>query len=75
MALRRCRRKGCHSWRDNTALWLVDRVPMCHPCMEKWLAIHGLDGHIVVRLSEREEDFPERPHRYAERVTGGPVRA
>lgn len=57
----KCKRKGCRS-RHNTAVWLIDRVPFCNSCFTAWSETHFLDEHSVIRLSNRERDFPERDY-------------
>ena len=56
-----CRRRGCKS-RHPKALWMVDRVPYCNHCFEQWATTHYLDEHVVVRLSNFDNDFPERDY-------------
>ena len=49
--------RSCTSWRNRRACWLVNRVPMCAACFEKWMETHGMDGNSIHRLSDVEEDF------------------
>lgn len=71
--LRLCRMRNCKS-RNKKAVWLVDRRPSCHSCMERWLNSHFFDEHSVLRLSDMENDFPEeKNYRYTGRAAGGPV--
>lgn len=51
----RCLSKNYH----RRAVWMIDRVPHCNPCFQRWLEENFLDEHRVIRLSEREEDFSE----------------
>lgn len=34
---------------------------------------HDFDRHNIYRLSDSENDFPEKAHSYSERVIGGPI--
>lgn len=61
MALKVCKRRGCKS-RNKRAVWLVDRIPTCHSCYEKFLDTHFVDMHSIHRLSDNERDFPEKVH-------------
>lgn len=61
MGTRQCKRRGCRS-RNKRAVWLIDRVPTCSSCFEKFLETHFVDMHSIHRLSDNERDFPEKVH-------------
>lgn len=69
MVLKHCRRKNCRS-RNPKAVWLVDRVPLCSSCFEKWLVglNDAFDQHAIERLSEQEKDFGEKSAAYTARA-------
>ena len=73
MAARRCMNRKCTSWRNRRAVWLVDRVPMCNSCMQKFLETRFFDEHSIHRLSENEDDFHGSPRETTTRMPNGPV--
>lgn len=80
MALQRCeglqdrknqsRHHGteCRS-RNNRAVYMVDGKMLCMNCFETWLEAHGLEGHRVTRLSDRDRDFNELARSATSRAT------
>lgn len=61
MGLRMCKRRGCKS-RNRKAVYLIDRVPYCYSCTEKWLETHFFDEHSVHRISDNDADFGVKVH-------------
>ena len=62
--------------RHRTALWRIDSEYYCNPCFEKWMEKNDLVDHVVIRLSDRDEDFREnsiprhRPSKKALAISG-----
>jgi hypothetical protein len=73
VATRRCLNRKCGSWRNRRACFLVNRVPMCASCTERFIESNGIDGQSIHRISENEDDFHTTPRSTTTRMPNSSI--
>lgn len=58
MVTRECQTDTCsRRKRHRRAMWMIDGVPYCNPCYERFMETAFVEEHRITRLSDNESDF------------------